>query len=116
MRVSLNRKRCFNLKSSTNNFHMKMEILADFQICIRVPLMFLLFFIYIFYYELFSYPNFSTLLMYPRIYWMKLAAQQEYSLKTFPPKCFLSNCKFNKKMKSIFKGFDFILIVVLGCC
>ena len=33
-------KRCFNLKSSTYYFHMKTKILADFQICICVPLNF----------------------------------------------------------------------------
>ena len=31
-------KRCFNVKSSTYYFHMKTKILADFQICISVPL------------------------------------------------------------------------------
>ena len=31
-------KRCFNVTSSTYYFHMKTEILADFQICISVPL------------------------------------------------------------------------------
>ena len=31
-------KSCFNVKSSTYYFHMKMKILADFQICISVPL------------------------------------------------------------------------------
>ena len=31
-------KRCFNVKSPTYCFHMKTEILADFQICISVPL------------------------------------------------------------------------------
>ena len=31
-------KRCFNLKSSTYYFHVKKKILADFQICISVPL------------------------------------------------------------------------------
>ena len=31
-------KRCFNVKSSTYYFHMKTKILADFQICITVPL------------------------------------------------------------------------------
>ena len=34
------RKRCFDVKSSTNYFHMTMKILADFQICISVPLRF----------------------------------------------------------------------------
>ena len=29
---------CFNVKSSTYYFHMKTKILADFQICISVPL------------------------------------------------------------------------------
>ena len=33
-------KRCFNVKSSTYYFHMKMKILADFQIGISVPLIF----------------------------------------------------------------------------
>ena len=32
--------RCFNVKSSTYCFHMKTKILADFQICISVPLIF----------------------------------------------------------------------------
>ena len=32
-------KRCFNVKSSTYHFHMKTKILADFQICISIPLM-----------------------------------------------------------------------------
>ena len=32
------RKRCFNMKSSTYYFHVKTKILADFQICISVPL------------------------------------------------------------------------------
>ena len=31
-------KRCFDVKSSTHCFHMKTKILADFQICISVPL------------------------------------------------------------------------------
>ena len=31
-------KRCFNMKSSTYYFHKKTKILADFQICISVPL------------------------------------------------------------------------------
>ena len=31
-------KSCFNVKSSTCCFHMKTKILADFQICINVPL------------------------------------------------------------------------------
>ena len=31
-------KSCFNVKSSTYYFHMKMKIQADFQICISVPL------------------------------------------------------------------------------
>ena len=31
-------KMCFNVKSSTYYFHMKTKILADFQICISVPL------------------------------------------------------------------------------
>ena len=31
-------KRCFNAKFSTYHFHMKVKILADFQICIGVPL------------------------------------------------------------------------------
>ena len=31
-------KKYFNVKSSTYYFHMKKKILADFQICISVPL------------------------------------------------------------------------------
>ena len=31
-------KRCFNVKSSIYYLHMKTKILADFQICIIVPL------------------------------------------------------------------------------
>ena len=31
-------KRCFNVKSSTYYFHLKTKILADFQICISVPI------------------------------------------------------------------------------
>ena len=31
-------KRCLNVKSSTYHFHLKTKILADFQICISVPL------------------------------------------------------------------------------
>ena len=31
-------KKCFNVKFSTYYFHMKTKILADFQICISVPL------------------------------------------------------------------------------
>ena len=31
-------KTCFNVKSSTHYFHMKAKILADFKICISVPL------------------------------------------------------------------------------
>ena len=31
-------RRCFNVKSSTYYFHMKTKILLDFQICISVPL------------------------------------------------------------------------------
>ena len=33
-------KGCFNLKSSAYYFHMKTKILADFQICVSVPLIF----------------------------------------------------------------------------
>ena len=33
--------RCFNVKPSTYYFHMKMKILADFQICISVTLTYL---------------------------------------------------------------------------
>ena len=33
-------KRFFNVKSSTNYFHMTTKILADFQICISAPLKF----------------------------------------------------------------------------
>ena len=33
-------KRCFNMKSSTYYFYMKTKILADFQICDSVPLIF----------------------------------------------------------------------------
>ena len=33
-----NSKRCFDVKSSTSYFHVKTKILADFQICISVPL------------------------------------------------------------------------------
>ena len=32
------RKRCFNGKSTKYYFHVKTKILADFQICISVPL------------------------------------------------------------------------------
>ena len=31
-------KKCFNMESSTFYFHMKANILADFQTCISVPL------------------------------------------------------------------------------
>ena len=34
----LKNKSCFNVKCSTCCFHMKTKILADFQICISVPL------------------------------------------------------------------------------
>ena len=34
----LKSKRCFNVKSSTYYFDMKMKMLADFQICISVSL------------------------------------------------------------------------------
>ena len=34
----LRKKRCCNLKSSTYYFDMKTKALADFQICISVPL------------------------------------------------------------------------------
>ena len=37
MHISKN-KRCFNVKYSTYYFHMKTKILADFQICISLPL------------------------------------------------------------------------------
>ena len=41
LRVHISKsKRCFNVKSSTYYFHMKKKILADFQICISVPLRF----------------------------------------------------------------------------
>ena len=36
-------KRCFNVKSSTYYFHMKTKKLVDFQICINVHLIFLLY-------------------------------------------------------------------------
>ena len=32
------KSRCFNVKSSLHYYHMKAKILADFQICISVPL------------------------------------------------------------------------------
>ena len=32
------KKRCFNVKSSASYFHIKTKILADFHICIIVPL------------------------------------------------------------------------------
>ena len=32
------RKRCCNVKSSTYYFHAKRKVVADFQICISVPL------------------------------------------------------------------------------
>ena len=35
-------KRCFDVKSLTYYFHLKMQILADFQICISVPLIYTL--------------------------------------------------------------------------
>ena len=31
-------KRCFNVKSSADDFRIKIKILQDFQICISVPL------------------------------------------------------------------------------
>ena len=34
----LKSQRCFNVKLSTYYFHIKMKILADFQICISLPL------------------------------------------------------------------------------
>ena len=34
----LKNKRCFNVKSLTFYFHMKTKTLADFQICISLPL------------------------------------------------------------------------------
>ena len=36
----LKSKRCFNVKSSTNYFHMKTKILSDWRICISIPLRF----------------------------------------------------------------------------
>ena len=36
--ADLKSKRCFNVKSSTYNFHMKKKISADFEIYISVPL------------------------------------------------------------------------------
>ena len=39
LRVNISkRKSCFNGKSSAYYFHVKMKVLADFQICISVPL------------------------------------------------------------------------------
>ena len=38
MCVCLKSKRYFNVKSSAYHFYVKTEILADFQICISVPL------------------------------------------------------------------------------
>ena len=38
MYACIKSKRCFNVKSSTYHFYTKKEILADFQICISVPL------------------------------------------------------------------------------
>ena len=38
VRISPENKRCFNVKSSTYYFYMKTKILAEFQICISVPL------------------------------------------------------------------------------
>ena len=49
-------KSCFNMKSSTYYFHMKAKILADFQICISVPLMFL-----------FQFKNLQQFLKHPLI-------------------------------------------------
>ena len=34
----LKTQKCLNVKSSARYFHAKTNILADFQICIRVPL------------------------------------------------------------------------------
>ena len=39
VRIISKSKMCFNVKSSTYYFHMKTKILADFKICISVPLM-----------------------------------------------------------------------------
>ena len=36
VKIFIQSKRCFNVKSSTYYFHMKTKILADFQICISV--------------------------------------------------------------------------------
>ena len=36
-------KKCFNVKSSPYYFHIKTKILADFQICISVPLRYYIF-------------------------------------------------------------------------
>ena len=38
VRISQKVKKCFNVKSSTYSFHLKAEMLVDFQICISVPL------------------------------------------------------------------------------
>ena len=35
---TLESKRCYNVKSLAYNFHMKIKVLTDFQICISVPL------------------------------------------------------------------------------
>ena len=41
MRISrISLKRCFNVKSSTNYFRKKTKILADFKVCIIVPLIY----------------------------------------------------------------------------
>ena len=63
-------KRCFNMKSSTHYFHLKTKALADFQICISIPLSWMETLIF----ESFL-SSFSALFVYP-----ELALRSKYAL------------------------------------
>ena len=108
--------RCFIVKSSTNYFQMTTKLLADFQICISVPLRFFRVLTHVF----FNMRHFRLQIFQPCYGTQRNHILDETGTKTILWKTFLRNivsrvCKFFKKQKWILKGFDFILIIILEC-
>ena len=110
-------KRSFNAKSLTNYFHMTTKILADFQICISVTLRFFRVLAHIF----FNMRYFRLQIFQPCYGTQRNHILDETGTKTILWKTFLRNIvsrvcqKFTKNEKWIFKGVDFILIIILEC-
>ena len=91
-------KRCFNVKSSANYFHMTTKILADFQICISVTLRFFRVLAHIF----FNMRYFRLQIFQPCYGTQRNHILDETGTKTILWKTFLLNivsrvCKFTKK-------------------